>query len=663
MELAGARAQETQASENEGAPCTWSQIAPLGTGDVLAKRSTRGERAWFALPARVRGSNLPSPQGNPVSTRSRLTSLLALGLPLITSLGCPDPTQPDAPDAEMPVVDAAAPIADAAADASVHLPDAATPEEMPDGGPGPGDAGPDTEDASGPTVALTVNIIGSGSVHVEDGALVCAADCTRRVPQGASLSLSVQPEPGYVLAGWEGLCQGFESCALTMDEDKSVTVRFVKPFSAWIAQSEGPGYADAVKVLADAQGRLVVGGNFTQNASFGGDDTLVSGTQATKDSEAFVASYDAETGAYRWSRDLDDFRLSTVRVDAAGDIYALGHINYYATIDGHELASNAQGSVLVKLSAADGSLRWLRLLQEPDEDTYAYTFAISPTGNVLVAGTLEDGQLGSGADLDTFDRDGFVLALDPANGENAWLRLFGGPLDQAVQSIDVAADGAIIAKIADNYESSLQAYRKTRFMKFTDATAPLAWSREVVGSTRCSIRIDASGDALLVGDFQGSIDLGGGPLTVPDTWSGDPRHGILLAKLAGADGAVVWSRAIPDSYFVRGASLVRSGDLLLAGSFSSAHDLLGSGVVTHPSGYPGSEDGFVGRISGADGSTLQVLRLGTRCSDGASSVAEAPTGVLYAAGSFRGDCSLAGSSLPTTSSDEMFLLRLNDGAL
>jgi hypothetical protein len=99
-----------------------------------------------------------------------------------------------------------------------------------------------------------------------------------------------------------------------------------------------------------------------------------------------------------------------------------------------------------------------------------------------------------------------------------------------------------------------------------------------------------AGDVALAGVFQGSIDLGGGPLTTSASW------GIYVAELR-ADRGHVWSRAYPGGIDdVSGAgrpiatvAIAPSGDVVLGGSFSGTTDL-GAGPVTSQSP---AGDGFV----------------------------------------------------------------------
>jgi hypothetical protein len=99
-----------------------------------------------------------------------------------------------------------------------------------------------------------------------------------------------------------------------------------------------------------------------------------------------------------------------------------------------------------------------------------------------------------------------------------------------------------------------------------------------------------AGDVVLAGVFQGSIDLGGGPLATSAPW------GIYLADLR-PDRTHVWSRAFPGGIDdVSGAgrpiatvAIAPSGDVMLGGSFSGTTDL-GAGPVTSQSVQG---DGFI----------------------------------------------------------------------
>jgi hypothetical protein len=119
--------------------------------------------------------------------------------------------------------------------------------------------------------------------------------------------------------------------------------------------------------------------------------------------------------------------------------------------------------------------------------------------------------------------------------------------------------------------------------------------------------VDAAGDIVLTGVFQGSIDLGGGPLV------GDPSaYSIYVAKL-DPSGHHLWSHAYPGGRdFVSGGGLpfatvavAPSGNVILGGDFTGTVDF-GAGPVSAATGFG---DGFVVAFD-PDGSPLWSVHYG-----------------------------------------------------
>jgi hypothetical protein len=83
--------------------------------------------------------------------------------------------------------------------------------------------------------------------------------------------------------------------------------------------------------------------------------------------------------------------------------------------------------------------------------------------------------------------------------------------------------------------------------------------------------VDGSGNVLVTGPFNGTVNFGGGGLTSAG------GSDIFVAKFSGADGAHLWSKRFGGSSDDIGMSVAAdgSGDALLTGSFSGLVDFGG----------------------------------------------------------------------------------------
>ncbi len=75
---------------------------------------------------------------------------------------------------------------------------------------------------------LSVNVIGSGTVTVENTKDNCTDECQYQFSQGTSVQLTASPASGYVFTSWSGVCEKSITCELTLDNDTTVSAIFSK---------------------------------------------------------------------------------------------------------------------------------------------------------------------------------------------------------------------------------------------------------------------------------------------------------------------------------------------------------------------------------------------------------------------------------------------------
>jgi hypothetical protein len=79
----------------------------------------------------------------------------------------------------------------------------------------------------GPQFALSLSISGAGRVLSTPAAVDCTTDCVVNISADTQLSLVATPAANQLFAGWTGACSGTGTCAITMDQAKSVVARFL----------------------------------------------------------------------------------------------------------------------------------------------------------------------------------------------------------------------------------------------------------------------------------------------------------------------------------------------------------------------------------------------------------------------------------------------------
>ncbi|MFG6466135.1 InlB B-repeat-containing protein [Roseateles sp. BYS87W] len=75
--------------------------------------------------------------------------------------------------------------------------------------------------------ALTVSVLGSGSVSSSDKVIACPNKCQGVYTPGSTVTLTVKPASGNTFSGWSGACTGVATnCTVTLNAEKAVTATF-----------------------------------------------------------------------------------------------------------------------------------------------------------------------------------------------------------------------------------------------------------------------------------------------------------------------------------------------------------------------------------------------------------------------------------------------------
>lgn len=404
-------------------------------------------------------------------------------------------------------------------------------------------------------------------------------------------------------------------------------------------------------VAVDESGNTFVTGSF-QGTMRLAEDVVV--TSAGND-DAFLVSYDA-SGTLVWSRrfggEQDDAGRCVV-VDGDGNVIVTGTFQGTAAFGGEKLGSAGQTDIFLAKYDGAGNHLWSRRFGGTNSDL-GYGVAVDGEGNVLVTGTFQATVDFGGGPLVSVggSNDIFVAAYDP-DGMHVWSRRFGGPSSDG--SVAIAGDDAGNVFVTGAFPGSVDfggglltsAGGTDIFVAAYDASGAHLWSRRFGGTTTDvgrDIAVDGDGNVLATGEFIGTADFGGGPLT-----SAGFRD-VYLAKYDPA-GTHVWSQRFGDVNNDSGGSLAVDGDgnILVAGDFAGTVDFGGG-----PLSSAGCQDVFVAAYDGS-GSHLFSQRFGGTECDYAHGVATGETGNVVATGTFTGMVDFGGGPLTSTGTDDIFI--------
>ncbi|WP_375773295.1 hypothetical protein NR798_21245 [Archangium gephyra] len=314
-------------------------------------------------------------------------------------------------------------------------------------------------------------------------------------------------------------------------------------------------YSTKEDITVDAMGAVVVAGSFYGTLSIDGLSLVNEGPPKT-----FVAKF-APNGSLLWARDFGG-RLGSgaVATDAAGNVILL------AMYEGG-------GIFVAKLEAGTGAPLWSRSIRGESGLHFAIALDVDAAGDVLLAANFY-GTLGIDEHVIVSSswagQDVFVTKLEGSTGRALWLRSMGriGGEGGGPPYLKVVGAGSVLVLKEHAGETKLSKL---------SADGSELWSRIIAGRSwlRLHLGVDAAGNALLTGTFEGSLDLGGGsrqsagPAAFVAWYDQEGRYlkdHVLSSERRELDGAPLGT-----SWGV-GAGVDPEGNLLLGGWFEGTMD-------------------------------------------------------------------------------------------
>jgi hypothetical protein len=190
------------------------------------------------------------------------------------------------------------------------------------------------------------------------------------------------------------------------------------------------------------------------------------------------------------------------------------------------------------------------------------------------------------------------------------------------------------------------------FVARLDAEGNHIWSKRFGDNAAQVVRgvsADLNGNTVVVGQFTGVLDFGGGPLTSKGGLE------LFVAKLDAA-GAHQWSVRFADVGAIGvnafGTATDASGSVLIAGEFGSTVDF-GGGPLTSAGGL----DAFTLKL-GDDGKHHWSRRFGDQDTQLSPAVAVDNTGLLALTGAFQGSINFGGGELISSGMKDVFIAKL-----
>jgi hypothetical protein len=403
----------------------------------------------------------------------------------------------------------------------------------------------------------------------------------------------------------------------------------------------------ATALALDGSDNVIVVGYFSGAAvDFGGGAITGSGGE-----DIFVVKLDA-AGNHVWSRGFgggQNEQPLAVAVNANGDIAITGfYRSSNLDFGGGNLAAGsvADRAFIVKLDAGGNHL-WGNGYTSAG-DLRGTSVAIDNGGEVFAAGRYAGSiNLGGGAIANNGGADIFVVRLASANGAHVWSDGHGGASDQIPNAL--ALDGAGNLVVVGQWQTSLDfgggaltnmGNNDAFVAKLAGSSGGHLWSKSYGSSSEQAakgVAVDGAGAVIITGEFQNTINFGGATLT-----SASGTYDVFLAKLDGA-GVHQWSKRFGnvDNQHGKSVAVDNQNEILLGGDLQGSADFGGG-----PRTASGSFDVFVAKFS-PTGAYICSQVFGDGSEDRLTAVALDSSRNALLAGYFFGSLSFGGANHTT----------------
>jgi hypothetical protein len=424
------------------------------------------------------------------------------------------------------------------------------------------------------------------------------------------------------------------------------------------AQRSSKRFGDAARqagwsIAVDGSGNIVLAGTFDGTVDFGGGPL----TSAGGSRDVYVAKLDPQLGHLQSSRfgDASHQDGHHVAVDGAGNVLLTGYFQGSVDFGGGPLSNIGDHDVFV--AKLDPQLGHLQSRRFGDEGLAAgKCIAADAAGDVIVAGYFASSiDFGGGPLTSAGGDDVFVAKLDPQLG-HLRSRRFGDAANQLPVGVAVDADGNVVLTgifegLVDFGGGPLTSAGDIDvFVAKLDPQLDHLWSRsfgDAALQVGWSVAVDAAGDVVLAGYFEGSMDFGGGPLTSAGSVDAfvaklDPQLEHLQSRRFGDPGV----------QYGFGAAVDGSGNVVLVGSFTDSVDF-GGGPLTSADGY----DLFVAKLD-PQLEHLWSKRFGEEDTQQAFGVALDGTGNIALTGELWGSIDFGEGPLTSAGDADIFVAKL-----
>ena len=315
----------------------------------------------------------------------------------------------------------------------------------------------------------------------------------------------------------------FGGGALASAGNEDIFVAKLDPTGAhvWSKRFGDASDQNALSLAVDTAGNVVVLGYFNGAVDFGGGVLTSAGLE-----DIFVVKLSAAGGAHQWSKRFGDAMKqfgTGIAVDSADNILLAGSFSGSVDLGSGPLTSLGSEDVLVaKLDAAGGYV-WASRHGDSNEQN-GVGVATDSQGNVLITGHFK-GQLGFGGPvLSAGAVEDIYIAKLTGGGAHVWSKDFGDAANQQFgQAVAVDGEDNIVLTGYFSGAATFGAGSVTSvdgrdiFAVKLDPAGGHLWNKrfgDLGNQFGQATAVDALGNIVLGGYVSGTVDFGGGPVSV-----------------------------------------------------------------------------------------------------------------------------------------------------
>ncbi|HKN54868.1 MAG TPA: SBBP repeat-containing protein, partial [Amycolatopsis sp.] len=254
-----------------------------------------------------------------------------------------------------------------------------------------------------------------------------------------------------------------------------------------------------------------------------------------------------------------------------------------------------------------------------------------------------------------------------AGGQFIWNRQFGGSgVFDAAHAMAVATDPSGNVVVAGSFEGTVNfgtgpmtssGFKDVFVAKYSAAGVPL-WAKSYGepndDEEALGVAMDGSGNVIVTGYFKQTVNFGTGPLTAAGTYLGD----VFVAKYS-ASGAPLWVKQVGSTGFDKGTAVAvdSASNVLVTGYFNGTVNF-GLGTVTSA----GGPDAFVVKYT-PQGAPLWAKRLGGSGYDVGHGIAVDGGGNVTVTGAFQNTADSGTGLLTSAGDNDVFLAKYSPGGV